>query len=1230
MKKADSTDVKLPSFWRFSYLFWIALILVLFGWLFQKIENHRQTGTIPVERMEETLHVSLGELERLLHLLVTAPDSADFEEILDRDEFAFYLFNQDSLVFWSDNTLFLPLELRPDFFTPGFAAFRNLYGICSRAEENPFTAVGVFKLQYRYPFENEYLRNVFYPGQDEMTSIRISGDQQGTAVCGLDGEPLFKVFRQDTTAHRIFWYLSLIAYSLGFLFFLIFLTDLAGLGKRLWKSGWWLIFLLADLFILRFILSLTGIPDVFNDLSVFTEIKEPLFLLESPGMILLTLVCLLFFVTAVHRHFVLYPSSVSDETRLTNPRLVDGFSTLGWLLVLLAFFLLYRFWLWLHAQAADVIELHLILSLNPGELWIVFLMILSGVISLMILFTIARQTARWYSLARLLVIPMVAGVIVFGLTRYAGLGPDTMSLVLMAGIVIAVALSVYRSKSRLHSLGILLAIALSAVFFSYFLAQANEYREKFVQQEIIDGLINEHDPIAEMILQRMDQDIVTDTVLTGLIRNPRVPEDVIENYLVGNRFGSYWNRYKINVNVCDSVNLMLISPENIEVPCFRYWEDIRINDGKRLGRSHFYYIDRFDGKIWYLGKFPVFTQDSSYAYHMWVSAESVLIPEGLGYPDVLIAGNSDPGSEQASYSYAKYEDCQLISHTGDFPYATSCELYPVSHVEMSYFEEGGHRHWLHRLDDSSMVIMSKPLIRLFDYLIAFSYLFVTFYLVWLIISAGLYLPARLREAGWDLKSKIQITIISTLVISFVLIGAGMSYFVINQYDRANRRTITEKVQSVLIEVQHKLEMEDQISAAWSAGDYPNLQSLLLKFAFVFNTDINLFDPAGRLVASSRPEVFNRQLTGNRMDPRAYHELAKMKKMEFIHREYIGELGFWSAYVPFYNVRGELLAYLNLPYFSKQSEIRTDIANFLVAILNGYFLLIFLAVILAVFLGNQITKPLQMLQERFTGMHLGARNTEIAYRRRDEIGRLVRAYNQMVRELEASADKLARSEREMAWREMARQIAHEIKNPLTPMKLSIQHLKRSWDDRVENWDDYLTRVTQTLVEQIDSLTAIANAFSQFAQMPRANREKINLLERIENAISLFSESGSSVMDLEVEGAGPFLVLADREQILQVLNNLFTNAIQAVPSGRDPQIRIQVKQINAFVQIAIQDNGSGIPEDMKEKLFQPNFTTKSSGMGLGLAIVRNIIENSDGRIWFETSEEGSVFYVELPLV
>jgi nitrogen fixation/metabolism regulation signal transduction histidine kinase len=269
-----------------------------------------------------------------------------------------------------------------------------------------------------------------------------------------------------------------------------------------------------------------------------------------------------------------------------------------------------------------------------------------------------------------------------------------------------------------------------------------------------------------------------------------------------------------------------------------------------------------------------------------------------------------------------------------------------------------------------------------------------------------------------------------------------------------------------------------------------------------------------------------------------------------------------------------------------------------------------------------------MQEKLSNIRLGKRNETLEWKRNDEIGELVREYNRMVDELAVSAEKLARSERESAWREMAKQVAHEIKNPLTPMKLSMQHLQRAWNEKSDNMDELFSRISKTLIEQIDALSNIASEFSNFAQMPRAKNETLDLSKIISSVINLFSGTPNIKIIFEDDKAAR-RIFADREQLIRLFSNLIKNSIQAIPENTEGKIEVRIKTENDFHIISIRDNGTGIAPEQQEKIFMPSFTTKTSGMGMGLALVKNIAEQAGGKVWFETKpEEGSTFFVELP--
>jgi nitrogen fixation/metabolism regulation signal transduction histidine kinase len=340
------------------------------------------------------------------------------------------------------------------------------------------------------------------------------------------------------------------------------------------------------------------------------------------------------------------------------------------------------------------------------------------------------------------------------------------------------------------------------------------------------------------------------------------------------------------------------------------------------------------------------------------------------------------------------------------------------------------------------------------------------------------------------------------------------------------------------------------------------------------------------------------------------------------------LNYLSAYTPFFNQKGEFLAYANVQYISRQDEFEDQISGFLLAIIDIMVLMLAISTILTIIVSNRLTRPLKYIQESLKGVQIGSKYRPIEYEGTDEIGELVKEYNKKVEELQKNAEALAKSEKESAWREMAKQVAHEIKNPLTPMKLSIQHLKRTVKVADDESNEKLDRVSKSLIEQIDALTKIANEFSNFAKMPKANEAELDLTEIVKNAVAVFTDNEEYAITLNIE-VDEACIWADKDLLVRVFNNLIKNAIQAVPVDEFGEINIVLKQHDNNYIVSVQDNGLGIDEEAKEKIFVPYFTTKSKGTGLGLAMSKQIIEGMKGQIWFESEKgSGTTFYVSFP--
>jgi len=804
---------------------------------------------------------------------------------------------------------------------------------------------------------------------------------------------------------------------------------------------------------------------------------------------------------------------------------------------------------------------------------------------------------------------------------------DTGSYIAYPVIFLALAILQYRKVPLGNYTAMAIMVILFSAFSVYIIAHYNNKKIGNNMAVFAENLAVQHDPVAEYLLDDITKRLSNDEILSryNLYWNTNDVEEK-HNYLRSNYFNGFWGKYMMIYTECTPKEEILVN--DTACNCYQYFKT-RMDEGKsmQLPRTSFYFLDSQNGRINYLGWFTYYRRDSTDERSLFIELESRLVAEELGFPELLLDEKFQKNKPTEEYSYAKYYKNQLMAQSGTFQYSLDLNTYRNRPLNF-----GGYIHYISDLGRDNAVMVSRQRTTFFNNLVSFSYVFIFYYIIVIFFIVIRDFSKLGRDIEFNFKNKIQLSITALILLSLFLVGGGTIYFTITQYQKKQHDILSEKIQSVYAELDQLLAyFPERIPPDWrdESGEYVNLNELLIRFSDVFYSDINLYNPQGNLIATSRQEIFEEGLLGKRMDPTAYSAMVKGRQAEYIHREIIGELSFISAYVPFVNVNNKLLAYINLPYFTKQSILRNDITTLVVAIINVYVLLILLAIAMATFISEEITRPLRMIQHRFSQIKLGRKSEPIEYKGRDEIAGLVNEYNRMMKELVRSVEMLARSERESAWREMAKQVAHEIKNPLTPMKLSVQHLQRSWNDNRENFDEYLEKVTRTLIEQIDNLSFIASEFSNFAKMPKAVNEEINIVDSIRSSLNLFSNTENVDFVFEHESER-IPVLADKEQLSRVFINLIKNSIQSIPDNRNGKIVISLVQNRTTVRISITDNGKGIPEELQNKLFTPSFTTKSSGMGLGLSIVKSIIESFGGNITFKTKVNlGTTFLIELPI-
>ncbi|WP_420604334.1 ATP-binding protein [Flagellimonas sp.] len=400
---------------------------------------------------------------------------------------------------------------------------------------------------------------------------------------------------------------------------------------------------------------------------------------------------------------------------------------------------------------------------------------------------------------------------------------------------------------------------------------------------------------------------------------------------------------------------------------------------------------------------------------------------------------------------------------------------------------------------------------------------------------------------------------------------------------------------------------------------------IYKIADVQNVNFNIYDLEGQLIKSSR-RSFELDSISNCLDAEVLNSLKLTSNKRYIEKKRAAGDNYQASYTYINDEKFKPIGIMNLPYFEDNTFNNMELREFLFRLGGVYLIMLFSAIVLAYFISKYITRSLQTISDKITQTDLTKRNAKIYIENpSQEIGKLVDSYNEMIDELEESAVKLARSEREQAWREMAKQVAHEIKNPLTPLRLTVQSFERKFNPEDPKAETKVKEFSKTLIQQIDTMSNIASAFSNFADMPAQQKETLNVVKIVKLALEIFTEDYIHFIADEEE----IIAKLDRTQLIRVVTNLVKNAIQAVPEVDSPRILVTVASEQEHVKISVADNGIGISDDFTEKVFEPKFTTKSSGMGLGLGMVKNIVENYNGTIEFTSKEgRGTVFTVKFP--
>ncbi len=764
----------------------------------------------------------------------------------------------------------------------------------------------------------------------------------------------------------------------------------------------------------------------------------------------------------------------------------------------------------------------------------------------------------------------------------------------------------------------------------------NNQKELRNRTHYAEVLATKTDPASQSMLNSMLTDFRLDFLSVNFdrLKSPYANR-FLKDSLINNNFSGYTNRYDTRIYSFDAKETSLFNEDNSS---YNQLNTILNTQAKATSVKGLYYYDESYDRFNYISKKVINDFSGNFLGTIFILVSPKRLKNDMLYPELFSKGSNAAIENSSTYAYATYIKGKIVSSHNDYPFSASLPSLNFSGRQYLMVGRGAYNElWYQAGPDKFIVIAKKSgtalaTITLFSYFFcAFLLLTAIFWLITVLVRSRLD-PEKLR-GYWQLSIRNQIhgIIIFISALSFLVIGVATILFFISRYQSNNQEKLSRVIQIMKTQVSESLSEGWQLSDSMLIGDKalgPSLEQKIINIAEIHGVDINLYDLNGDLKLASLPLPYTKGIVSTKMNPAAFYHLSRQQEIQFFQEEHIGNLVYVSSYVPVFDPAGNAAAYINIPYFTSESKLQQEIANFLVTIINLNAFIFLMAGIVALFITNKITGSFALIGEKMKKINLGKINEAIQWNRNDEIGSLVKEYNKMLAKLDESATALAKTEREGAWREMAKQVAHEIKNPLTPMKLSMQFLQRSIENDAPNVKALTATVAQTMVEQIDHLSNIASEFSQFANIENANKELLDVNEALLSIKQLHNSNEQITINWNLL-QDQIWVQADKTHLNRLFTNLVLNALQSVPEGTRPQIVIEETLPEGSVLIKIKDNGEGIAENIQPQIFTPNFTTKTSGTGLGLAMCKRIVEQMNGQIWFETSAQGTSFFVQLPL-
>lgn len=757
------------------------------------------------------------------------------------------------------------------------------------------------------------------------------------------------------------------------------------------------------------------------------------------------------------------------------------------------------------------------------------------------------------------------------------------------------------------SLMIILSFYIGSFVFNY---NESEKRNNIISS--LKKISQATDPETEIYLSTLNNNFLKDSLIQNILKS--YDNEKLENYIRDNYLISLNNNYHIGIIACNTHETIILSLDNTKYKCRDYFSK-RLSNAKKINGSDNIYIENsIINNRGYIGLFKLKTNfDSTYILIDCIKKRK---SNEMGYPDLLLDEKNLDNSKNEVLNYGKFINNKFV-----FQYGNSSFPKITNYKSNTWLEDNNNNniYIIDSKEDNSKWISMIPKPNVIDFLSFASYIFLisTFSLGFAFIILHPSILIRFRKL--NIVTSMEITIIGIFILSFLIFGnISLKYYSQMNLD-SNRDVLLEKTQSISFELEKILNEDISFDSDFST-EINNLSNAYL-------TDINIYNNNGYLINSSRYGIFNNKLISEFINPIAFKEIKNNASPIYTFDESIGLRKYLASYMPI-NHNNKVIAYLHIPFIVQQKNLEEKVNQFITGYSNLYILWIILSIFIAYIISKFITSPLRNIKDSMSKINLGEKNEKINFERDDELGDLIKSYNIMVDKLEASAIELQKSEREQAWRELAKQVAHDIKNPLTPLKLSIQHLQRIQKTNTTLFNERFEEVSNSMIDQISTLSEIVNEFSDYSKSKSKSNQISELNECITHVVDIY-KTKTRIINIHNNTNNNCLVKSDKQQIIRIFNNIIKNSIQAIEKDEKGYINIIINEDLKNFFIKIKDNGIGISIENQNKIFSNEFTTKKDGTGIGLSIVKSLIESIGGKITFESEEnKGTEFNISLP--